>query len=205
MGFWNSGKKAAKYAFVSMPLSILGINQLKSGNQHLLALWRSLSNPVCPSCDKGVMVIDEEQGQVVDQSSNSQVHLLHTWVCNNCGWGCLEVNDPRKVNQGCILYRNERAKASMTELQFAEREEISRGHRLQSRAFFIAASIGAVGFIYMIATGASFMLAINWIAIAFAFWVFALKKSYRAWQVTTGNLFVEGAFWFWLKHEKWAT
>lgn len=203
MGFWNSGKKAARFSFISMPLSILGINQLKMGNQHIAALWRSLSNPVCPDCDKGVMVIDDAEGQVIDQQANGQTKHLHPWVCKNCGWGFLEVNDPRKVREGCIRYRNERVKASLTDLEFAEREQFSRGHKLHSRAFFIAASIGIAGFIYMIASGASFMLALNWLSISFALWIFGMKKSYRSWQVRTGNLFVEGSFWFWIKHEKW--
>ncbi|WP_240533914.1 hypothetical protein [Aeromonas veronii] len=36
------------------------------------------------------------------------------------------------------------------------------------------------------------MLALNWLSIAFALWVFGMKKSYRSWQVKTGHLFVDG-------------
>lgn len=203
MGMWDSGKKAVKFTFVSMPLSILGINQLKMGNQQISALWRSISNPVCPDCDKGVMVMEDEEGQVIDQQPNGKSRHLHTWTCKNCGWGFLEVSDIRKVREGCIRYRNERVKISLSDLEFSEREQFSRAHKFHSRAFFIAAFIGIAGFIYMIASGASFMIALNWLSISFAFWVFGMKKSYRSWQVRTGSLFVDGSFWFWFKHEKW--
>ena len=55
----------------------------------------------------------------------------------------------------------------------------------------------------MLATGAGLLIALNWLSIGFALWVFGMKKSYRSWQVSSGQLFVEGAFWFWFQHQKW--
>lgn len=203
MGIWKAGKKAAKFTFVSMPLSILGINQLKMGNRQIADLWKSLSNPVCPECDKGVLVMQGDEGQVIDQQQDGTTRHLHPWVCNSCGFAFLEENDVAKVRESAARYRNERVKADLTDMEYAEREKIARGHRLHSRAFFVASTLAAIGFIYMLASGAALLLALNWLSIAFALWVFGMKKSYRSWQVKTGHLFVDGAFWFWFKHEKW--
>jgi len=204
VGIWKASKKAAKFAFVSMPMSIFGINQLKMGNRQILDLWKSLSNPVCPECDKGVLVMQGDEGQVIDQQQDgTTTRHLHPWVCNNCGFTFLEEGDVAKIRESAARYRNERVKAELADMEYAEREKIARGHRLHSRAFFVASTLAAIGFIYMLAAGASLLLALNWLTIAFALWVFGMKKSYRSWQAKTGNLFVDGAFWFWFKHEKW--
>ena len=203
MGIWKAGKKAAKFTFVSMPLSILGVNQLRMGNKHLSDLWKSLSNPVCPECDKGLLVMEEDEPGVLDQQQDGTTHDLHPWVCNKCGFAFLAESDVAKVREGASRYRNERVKVLLTSMEYAERQQIARGHCLHSRVLFVASLLAAVGFTYMLASGASLILALNWLSIAFALWVFGMKKSYRSWQVTTGNLFEEGAFWFWFKNEKW--
>ena len=35
------------------------------------------------------------------------------------------------------------------------------------------------------------------------YWVFGMTRSYRAWQVAIGHLFVEGAARHWFSHERW--
>ena len=45
MGLFDSGKKAAKFAFITMPMAALGVNQLRMGNQHIKSLWRSNFSP----------------------------------------------------------------------------------------------------------------------------------------------------------------
>lgn len=202
MGILKAGKKAAKIAFVSMPLSILGINQLKMGIQQISDLWKSLSNPVCPECDNGVLVM-QDGGQVVDQQQDGTTRHLQPWVCNRCGFALLEESDVTKVRKIAARYRNERVKAVFTDMEYAEREKIAHGHRLHSRAFFLASALVAIGFVYMLASGAALLLALNWLSIAFAMWVFGMKMSYRSWQAKTGQLFVDGAFWYWFKNEKW--
>lgn len=202
MSLLKKGKKVGKFAFVDMPLSLIGVNALKMGNKQIADLWKSLSYPVCPHCDKGVLQCQYDE-QVLDQLTDGTTRQLSPWMCNNCGFAFLAENDLNAVRKSAVRYRNERVKCQLTEMELAEREGIAKGHRLQSRAFFISSMLSVVGFIYMLASGAAFLLALNWLSIAFALWVFAMKKSYRAWQVTTGQLFVAGAFWFWFKHEKW--
>lgn len=201
MGFWSAGKKAAKFTFVSMPLSILGVNTLKMGNRQIADLWKSLSSPVCPDCDKGVLVMHDD-GNIIDQHDGASRHL-YPWKCNNCGFAFLEEPDASKVRDAASRYRNERVQATISTMERDKREQIARSHRLHSRTFFSASIFAAAGFIYMLASGAAIVLALNWFSIAVALWVFGMKKSYRSWQVQTGNLFVDGAFWFWLKHERW--
>mgnify|MGYP001056113911 CR=1 FL=1 len=206
MGLWSGTKRAAKFTFVSMPLSILGVNQLRAGNATITSLWKSVVSPACPECDQGVMLRQGSSADAVTEvEPDGGVVTLYPWRCTKCSFGFLEVDDLKVVREGCIRHRNERVAAEMTTIEAEERAAIARGHRMQSRAFFGAAAVALIGFLYMLASGASFLLAVNWLSFAFLFWVFALKKSYRAWQVTTGTLFVEGAFWHWLKHEKWIT
>lgn len=203
MSFLKGAGKTARFAFVKVPMAILGVNQLKGGNQLIADLWRSLSNPVCPACDKGVMSIKTEVDPLYDQSSDGTMQRLYPWSCKKCGWEFLETNDPRKVNAHCVQLRNERVKASLSTLEMAQREPIARSHKLHSRAYFTAFTITMLGAIYMTATGVSFITVANWLSMAFLFFVFGIKKSYRAWQVSTGNIFIEGSFWFWFRNEKW--
>lgn len=206
MGLFSAGKKVAKFTFISMPLSILGFNQLRMGNQQIKALWRSNFNPSCPECNSGILVKSEEGETVVDQPKGvDQSRILHPWTCSNesCRFAFLEEDDLKKVKDAARRYRNESVKASLTDMQYEEIERISKSHRMHSRAFFVACFIAAAGAFYMAATGSGILLALNWLSISFALWVFAMKKSYRSWQVKTGQLFVEGAFWFWFQTEKW--
>lgn len=200
MSILGSGKKAAKFVFVSMPLSLFGINQLKMGNQQIADLWRSLTNPTCPVCDAGVLLRSEGDANTVDHETG---HQLYPWACSHCGWGFLQVKSKKKVSEDCARYRGELIKAKLTNLEIVEREKYARAHRLHSRAFFITATLAVLGFLYMIASGAALILAFNWLCFALVAWIFGLKRSYRCWQLTTGTLFVKNSFWQWLKNEKW--
>lgn len=187
-----------------MPASILGVGLLRAGNRHIADLWKSLTHPVCPSCDKGILIMQAgEEGQVLDQRTDGSILTLHPWVCHKCGFGLLAPDDPAKARDSAARLRNERVKELLSGMELAEREQIARGHRLHSRTFFLTSALIMCGFLYMIASGATLLLSVNWLAIAFVLWVFGMKRSYRAWQVMTGQLFVSGALWFWFKNEKW--
>ena len=203
MGIWKTGKKAAKFTLVSMPLSIFGVNQLKMGNQQISDLWKSLSYPVCPQCDEGILLLQDEETQTIDQKGNGQQQCLFPWHCNKCGFAFLDEKNVSKVRDSAARYRNERVKSELTHMEYEERESFARAHKFHSRAFFIASTLAMIGFTYMLATGAQLLLSLNWLCIGFALWVFGMKKSYRSWQVKTGHLFVKGSFWSWFKHEKW--
>lgn len=203
MGSFSSGKKAAKFAFVTMPMAALGVNQLRMGNQHIKALWRSNFSPACPECERGVLLKADDGQQDLDQQRDGGIRVLHTWTCNSCQFVLLEEDDMRKVREHAAHYRNERVRERLTTAERHEIDRIARNHRLHSRAFFVASLFAVLGFIYMLATGAGVLIALNWLSIGFALWVFGMKKSYRSWQVATGQLFVEGAFWFWFQHQRW--
>ena len=55
----------------------------------------------------------------------------------------------------------------------------------------------------MLLSGNGVLLSINWFALSACLFVFGLKKSYRAWQVEHGVLYVQGAFKSWFNNEKW--
>lgn len=203
MGIFNTGKKVAKFAFISMPLSVLGVNQLRLGNRHIKDLWQSTFNPLCPECDQGILIKRDGGEQQIDQTSGGETRVYHPWGCSSCAFGFLEEDDLNKVKAAAIRYRNERVKASLTTIEYDEIQRIANAHRLHSRAYFVVSLLATVGCFYMLATGAGLMIALNLLSIAFALWVFAMKKSYRCWQVKTGQLYVNGAFWVWFQTEKW--
>ena len=145
----------------------------------------------------------EDDPQAFEQVPKGKMRVLHRWGCNNCDFALLEEDDVKQVKAHAARYRNERVKAQLTSIERDEIDRIARSHQLHSRAFFIASVIAAAGFIYMLASGAGILIALNWLSIGFALWIFGMKKSYRSWQVSSGQLFVEGAFWFWFQHQKW--
>ena len=203
MGFFDNGKKAAKFTFISMPMAILGVNQLKLGNQQIRALWRSNFSPTCPDCERGVLLKGDSEQQEVEQSTSGEIRVLHRWACTNCGFAFLDEADIRKVRTSTARYRNERVKLQLTQMERDQMDTLARSHRLHSRCFFVASVFALLGSLYMIASGAGIMVALNWLSIGFMLWVFGMKKSYRSWQVTSGQLFVDGAFWFWFQTQRW--
>lgn len=205
MGLYNSGKKAAKFAFVTMPASALGWNRLVMGNRLIADLWRTVWNPACPKCDKGVLSphATEENLTVATSEEDGGRLKLYPWTCSHCEFAFLEEADITKARAVTARFRAERVKEFLAAAPSEEREAYARHHRLHSRAYFAAMALGSLGFFYMVASGASWLVSLNWLCATVAFWTMAMKKSYRSWQVQTGTVFVDGAFWLWLKHEKW--
>lgn len=205
MGLFNNGKKAAKFAFITMPGAALGWNRLTMGNRYIADLWRSLWNPACPKCDKGVLSIHAtEENLTIGKAHTDGAPLkLYPWTCSNCDFAVLEEADITKARDATARFRAERVKVFLAEAPSEERDTYERSHRLHSRAYFGATTLGAAGLLYMVASGAGFLVIVNWLCATIAMWTLGMKKSYRAWQVHTGTVFVDGAFWLWLKHEKW--
>lgn len=73
-------------------------------------------------------------------SSKTAPHVTFTRGRNSCGFA-LEESDVVKVRESAARYRNERVKADLTDMEYTEREKIARGHRLHSRAFFVASTL----------------------------------------------------------------
>lgn len=199
MKLFSRTKTAAKFVFVSMPLSIFGINQIRLGNQWIRELWTNLRYPTCPACDNGLITPSEQEN--VDRENGKA--MLYAWQCNHCHWGFLETNDRKKVSAVCLRARGEVAKARVADMMSDERYAIARGHQLFSRTCFIVSALILCGAIYFIASGANLIVALNWMSMSFVLFVFGLKRSYRYWQITTNTLFEEGSFKRWFKFSKW--
>lgn len=203
MRFVNRAAQAAKYVTVTMPLSMFGWQLNKGLFAWNRSLWTHTVNPTCPDCNAGVLVAQRNAPAILDQTDGDDARPLQPWVCNHCGFGLLAPEGHNGIREVANRHRLARARVAFGDLSMAEREAFGRQHRIASRIFFTAAAvIGAHG-IYLLASAAPLIIAINWLSFAFMFWVFGMKKSYRSWQVTTGHIFQEGAARHWFGHEKW--
>lgn len=197
MNFFSGAKRAAKFTFVSMPASMFGINHLKMGNQQIRDLYRSLSAPTCPECQRGGL------HRQSDAEKNSAA--LYPWECSNkdCDFSILGPADVNSIRKIVIARSAERGRHRLAFLDDPERVRLIRSHLWSARFLWACAAVLVAGFIYMIASGATIILSLNWLAFGFMTSVFALKRSYRAWQVETGAIFEEGAFLRFFKYGKW--
>lgn len=198
MGVGEKGKKAGRFFFIGMPKNIFGVESLKMGNRLIGSLWQSLSLPLCPNCDKGTMRIPDDS-----VSSDDGHQTLYPWSCHSCGFKVFAGADTRQARQMMGDMRAQAMSARLSSLEKEQIAEIAKSHRNNSRAYYAAALFALLGFLYMVASGASLMTCINWLVIGMAVFVIGLVRAYRAWQVRTGTLFVEGAFIRWLQNERW--
>lgn len=196
--------KVAKFVTVTMPLSMFGWHLNKSIFLWGRSLWAHSVNPTCPDCDTGILLVQHDAHPTLDQRDGvPDSRPLQPWVCNHCGFGMLAPTTSQGIREVANNHRLARARVLFGELSMAERQEFGRKHRIASRIFFVAATLIAANGIYLFATAAPFIVALNWLSFAFMFWVFGMKRSYRAWQVVTGHIFQEGAAKHWFDHEKW--
>lgn len=198
MSLFTGAKRAAKFTFVSMPSSLLGITQLKMGNQHISDLWRSLSYPACPECNAGVLHRHAEATQ------NSEA--LYTWACRNkdCDFTILAPANVNEVRKIAAEWSAARTRQRLAFLGDPERYKLIRGHSIESRFWFTCAVALAAWLIYLIASGAPLGACATSLSFGFSASVLGVTKSYRAWQVETGNIFLpQSLFWHFFKNERW--
>jgi hypothetical protein len=199
----SGAARVTKYVTVTMPLSMFGWQLNKGLFEWNRSMWTRTINPKCPDCDAGVLMAQRETPAILDQIEGGDSRPLQAWSCNHCGFGMLAPEGRDGIREVANRHRLARARMAFGDLSLAEREAFGRQHRISSRIFFSAATvIGAHG-IYLLASAAPLMMALNWLSVAFVFWVLGMKKSYRSWQVTTGHIFQEGAARHWFGHEKW--
>ena len=199
MSIFGKSKSAAKFIFVKIPAGILGVNTLRSNHQTIKALYETLANPACPKCSGGVLTV---RGGV-DASDRDNPNLKYTWACNRCEFMILGGADKRSIIPTLTAIRQEQSLGLFDGLEPDERQKFVKAHTLHSRIFFLASLAFFLGFCWMLLRGDGLLLSINWIALALCMFIFALKKSYRAWQVENGVLYVQGAFKSWFNNEKW--
>ena len=199
MSIWGKSKSAAKFVFVKIPAGILGVNTLRSNHQTIKALYETISNPACPKCSGGVLTV---QGSAQAGDSDNP-NLKYAWACNRCDFMILGSSDKRSIIPALTSIRQEQSLALFDGLEADARQKYVKAHTLHSRIFFSASMAFFLGFCWMLLRGDGLLLSINWIALALCMFVFGLKKSYRAWQVENGVLYVQGAFKSWFNNEKW--
>jgi hypothetical protein len=198
----NKAGKAAKFAVVTVPLGIIGWNQNRKTFMFLRGFWTRSVNPSCPECERGVLLCDTATPTNVKNAGKASTQLF-PWVCSDCQYTLYEPRNPTAVRGAVALLKQQQAKAAFTELELAERELIAKRHRLSCRIFFVAAALTFANFIRLLIINAPLMFSVNWFSFAFMFWVFGMKRSYRAWQIANGHLFEKGAFAYWFKQGKW--
>lgn len=203
MSLINKAGKAVKFATITVPLGVVGWTFNKKMFAFSRGFWTRSVNPSCPMCERGVLMCnhDAEPAQQPDGSKGSVP--LFPWVCTDCAFTVYEPRNPAGVRHTVSLLKQQQAKAAFTELELADRERFAKGHRTSSRIFYVAATLMFGNFIRLLIENAPLLIAINWLCFSFMFWVFGMKRSYRAWQIANGHLFEKGAFAYWFKHGKW--
>ncbi|WP_323025690.1 hypothetical protein [Castellaniella sp.] len=199
MAILKKTRKAARFVFVDMPLSVVGYRVLASNHQYIRDLWRSLRGISCPECRRGILVCQKDES-VPDEKGEG---TLHPWMCTACDFALLESSSSKKVRTVVRNMLNQETIERFGELEFAARQKRARQYAIHSRVFFTLAA-GLFGyFLYNLAIGVGLAFSLNLASAGLACAAVALKASYRSWQVDTGTLFVQGSFFHFLKHERW--
>ena len=199
MAILKKTRRAARFVFVDMPLGVLGYRVLKSNNQYIRDLWRSVRGISCPECRRGILLCRKDESVPDDKGSG----VLHPWMCTNCDFALLESADTKKVRATVRAMLNQEAIEAFGEMEFAVRQKHARRYAIQSRVFFTISAVLFVIFLYNLATGAGFLFSMNLASAGMACAAVGLKASYRSWQLDTSTLFVDGSFLHFLKHERW--
>lgn len=196
MKIFSSAKRAARFTFVSMPLSILGWRQLRSNSSYIRDLWRTLRYPRCPECQRGVMHLPAD--------AEPDDKALYPWTCSaGCGFGVLAPENPAEIRR-IVEARNEvRGKQRLAFLDDPERGKLIRSHLRKSRGYWVMVALVFGLALWQIAAGAPFMVALSVLTLCLPFSVHAVRWSYRAWQVETGTLFEPGAFQRYVCSMRW--
>lgn len=191
----DGAKRAARFTFVDMPLSMLGWRQLKANHGYISDLWHSLQNPQCPECGRGVMHLPADA-----QPDDS----LYPWECSaKCGFGVLAPQDPAEIRHIVQARSETRGKQRLAFLGDPERDKLIASHLRRSRAFWVATAVVFLTAMWQLAAGAPVLVVLSVLSLCLPFSIHAIRWSYRAWQVRTGTLFVDGAFGRYLRDMLW--
>ncbi|RYZ88462.1 hypothetical protein [Pseudomonas baltica] len=196
MRFFKTAQKAVKFAFVSMPLSVFGWRNISSNHRHLKDLVSTIRNPHCPMCDKGVMFVHRDAE--ADEKS------LYPWTCSaDCGFGVLTKRDQKSITEVLLPLIKKKGRAQLDGMSEEEQTSLIKSHTRQSRTFWAFAVLCPLIALYSLATSGMALTCISIFSMTLPFSILAVKWSYRAWQVRTGTLYVEGAFKQFVKRGLW--
>ena len=196
MSILNGAKKAAKFTFVEMPLSILGGRQLRANNGYIRDLWRTLRHPQCPECGRGVMHLPAD--------AQPDEKALYPWECSaKCGFGVLAPQDPAEIRHIVQARSETRGKQRLAFLGDPERDKLITSHLRKSRAYWVVVALVFLMAAWQLAIGAPVMVVLSVLCMCLPFSIHAIRWSYRAWQVRAGTLFGEGAFGRYVRDMLW--
>ncbi|HCB1748824.1 TPA: hypothetical protein MYP11_004866 [Citrobacter braakii] len=196
MNLKNGAKRAAKFTLVDMPLSILGWRQLRANNGYIRDLWRTLRHPQCPECGRGVMHLPAD--------AQPDEKALYPWECSaKCGFGVLAPQDPAEIRHIVQARSETRGKQRLAFLGDPEREKLITSHLRKSRAYWAFGAFAFLMAVWQLAAGAPLMVVLSALSLCLPFSILAIRWSYRAWQVQSGTLFVEGAFGRYVRDMLW--
>jgi hypothetical protein len=186
--------------FVTIPFSVVGIFQLKTGNQIIKQLWQSLYYPKCPECLKGILFPENHfDEQFLNKLKNDDPCQFH---CSHCNF---ILNSTKKnINFDTYKLRVTKNINILNDPLIQKQKEFSiKSHKYTSRIFYTTSFISIAYGMFQIAFGGSLLHIINIMAISLPFFIAGLVRSYRAWQIKSNTLYVKGSFLHWLKYEKW--
>lgn len=196
MSIRSGAKKAAKFTFVAMPLSILGWSQIKRNHGFIRDLWRTVRNPHCPECGRGVVHLPADT-QPDDKA-------LYVWECSaQCGFGVLAPKDVAEICRIVGARMEVRGKQRLAFLEDQERSKLIRSHLRKSRGYWAVVAFVFLVAAWQLAAGASLMVVLTVLSMCIPFYAHAIRWSYRAWQVRTGTLFVEGEYGRYVRDLLW--
>lgn len=193
-------KSAGRFFFISMPLKIFGWNQLKSGNSIIKSLWSDFHDPVCSRCETGT-ISSVEKKTVNNPLENKQKHI-HTFACSKCGFSidCTK----EELSEHIITDRNNKYKVYSSDLKNQEQlSKTVRNHIVTSRFVYIISLCFLFYSCYLIGSGKPWLMVINYLSITITTCLYAMKRSYRAWQILTNHLFIPNSFIKWLMNGRW--
>ena len=96
-----------------------------------------------------------------------------------------------------------RGKQRLAFLGDPERDKLITSHLRKSRAYWVVVALVFLMAAWQLAIGAPMMVVLSVLCMCLPFSVHAIRWSYRAWQVRSGTLFVEGAFGRYVRDMLW--
>lgn len=205
MSIFGTTKKAAMFATVKVPLAIIGWKTIEANNKYIINSFRALNAPTCPECLKGGMHCKTPEFEVRDEIDGKQLNTVYPWQCSNsaCGYELFAPRDPVAAKAVIAKQMAARGQERLAEFSPDVIGKLIGQHKLKSRILWIAGIALFAMFIYRLADGQRIDLCVGNLCLGFLAALYGLIGSYRAWQLESGTLFIEGAFRRFVINENW--
>lgn len=190
-------KKGIIYSmYVKMPLKILNVGSLKDSQKFMRDSYRSVASPMCVMCNKGIMMHKPDQAPIDGEVK---------WFCSNgkCGysvWAKPASSDIAMMDIRQKLSANvvDLGRGRWEALSEEEKTELISSHLSKARMFKVT-SIALLVFILIELIMQWWWAASMMMGVVLLTLFMSIKWCYRAWQIKTGNVFLEKSmFMHWL-------